>query len=136
MEVVNKGRVRDVLLLDTLVRLAEIDDNTDNRPLEEVLKDYNTLYAPQDPIAIAHKFGRHFFGPDLGSSLSHLYDFLLASELIVSTNQSLELKDPLFASAIKDVIAILPAYRALNVKAVNKMNELHTGLPNYLVKRC
>lgn len=73
MEIVNKGRVRDVLLLDTLVRLAEIDDSTDNRPLEEVLKDYNSLYVPQDSAAIAHKFGRHFFG----SPLSNLYDFLL-----------------------------------------------------------
>jgi hypothetical protein len=29
--------------------------------------------------------------------------------------------------AIRDVIAILPAYRSLNVKAVSKMNELHKG---------
>lgn len=69
MELVNRGRVRDVLILDALVRLAEIDDNTDNRSLEEVLKDYNPLFVvPQegDPKA---SFGKHFFGiSDLGTS--------------------------------------------------------------------
>jgi hypothetical protein len=61
MELVNRGRVRDLLILDTLHRLAEKDDNTDNRSLESVLKDHNSLYAPQEGLQ-PHTFGRHFFG--------------------------------------------------------------------------
>lgn len=72
MELVNRGRVRDVLILDTLMRLAMTDDNTDNRSLEAVLKDYNPLYVAPEGDSPAQVFGKHFFGNCLMTYVTHM----------------------------------------------------------------
>lgn len=47
--------------------------------------------------------------------------------LMVIRDTDIDLKPPIFSDSLADVIAILPTYRALNRKAVNKMNEHHEG---------
>eukprot|EP01127_Copromyxa_protea_P020156 TRINITY_DN6684_c0_g1_i2.p1 TRINITY_DN6684_c0_g1~~TRINITY_DN6684_c0_g1_i2.p1 ORF type:complete len:729 (+),score=107.66 TRINITY_DN6684_c0_g1_i2:188-2188(+) len=114
MELVNKGRVRDVLILDALLRLAENDGDPDTRQLEPVLQDHNHLYVAQDPDHV-HEFGKHFYGG--------------ADDLRI---ESMRLS--IFEEAVVDAIAILTAYLSLNVKAVNKMNELHEEIYPHSLK--
>eukprot|EP01126_Amoeba_proteus_P006401 TRINITY_DN1223_c0_g2_i7.p1 TRINITY_DN1223_c0_g2~~TRINITY_DN1223_c0_g2_i7.p1 ORF type:complete len:277 (+),score=41.83 TRINITY_DN1223_c0_g2_i7:105-935(+) len=108
LEVVNQGRLRDVLILDALVRLAVCDDSTTNRPLESVLADYHPLYQRQDPDSRdVHVFGRYHY----------------STTLSVSQDTTGIVHDPIVLDAIKDVIVILPVYRSLCQKAVALMNR-------------
>lgn len=44
----NNCRVRDVLILDTLIRLAIFDDSTDRRELSAILKEYSAINGDWD----------------------------------------------------------------------------------------
>jgi DNA polymerase I-like protein with 3'-5' exonuclease and polymerase domains len=106
-EIVTQCRMRDPSMLDILIRLAISDDYTSNRNLIDIVKEYNPEYAES-------QIDDHVLGQRLFSGTEKI------------TLEQLDLQNNnIAAQAIRDVIAIVPAYVNLQSRAIDLMNQYY-----------
>ena len=85
-EITNECRLRDIFILDILIRLAIHDGSTKPRSLQEIVKEHAGIDIT-DPVGCHYRYGQRYFTETLATKFTSEY----VSDLVQMTEHYLTL---------------------------------------------